>query len=249
MTIGIYGDSFAISHLQSRHFAWYNLLAEKLNTIVYNHENNEIQTYGLGASSTFYAYKKFIKYHHLHEYNIFIASYAQKYPKLVNLTKEEDHLIPISGINSLEWYIDDPNITADGKELLERIKSWFLVNDEEYMITAQELMLQDMERRCGKNVIILCSNVEESFCQERKEKSCVNFGLWDLANLMYKEIGINHSNRVHTLNEKQDKISCHMTETTNHVLADMIYNHIKTGEKMIMPESIPHNHTWEHYYI
>lgn len=249
MTIGIYGDSFTKSHKQSKHFAWYTLLAEKLNTTVYNYETNEEDTYGLGASSTFYAYKKFIKYHHLHEYNIFVASYAQKYPKLVRLTNEEDNLVPISGINSLEWYLTDPSVTAGGKELLNRIKSWFLVNDEEYMTTAQELMLQDIERKCGKNVIILCSNIEESFCQERREKSCVNFGLWDLVNLMYTEIGINHNNRERTHNEKQDKISCHLTETTNHVLADMIYNHINTGEKIIMPDTIPHKHTWEYYYI
>ena len=33
-SMGIYGDSFACCHEESKHFAWYNLLAEKLNTTV-----------------------------------------------------------------------------------------------------------------------------------------------------------------------------------------------------------------------
>lgn len=247
MTIGIYGDSFTTSHLPSRHFAWYNLLADKLGTTIYNHETNSQTTYGFGASSTFYAYKKFIKYHHLHEYNIFVASFSQKYTKLINLYGD-DRLVPISGINSLEWYTSDPTVSSEGRDLLEKIRSWFFVNDEEYMDTAQELMLQDVEKKGGRNTIIITADIDASFCKERKEKSCIDFGLWDLTKVMWKEIGINGTNQLRASDEKLDKISCHMTEPTNRLFANMMYNHIKTGEKMILPEKINHEYTWEHYY-
>ena len=245
-SMGIYGDSFAGSHDESKHFAWYNLLAEKLNTTVYNYEKNTNDTYGYPASSTFFSYKKFIEYNDKHEYNIFIASAAGRYTKLVDLLREGVQVI--SGISSLEWYINDPNLKPGAKEQLERIRSWFLVSDDEYMHTAQELMLQDMDRKAGKNLIILASDINETFCPKRKQNSCVDFGLWDLATLMYKEMGVTLETQKHVLNEKRDKISCHLSEPTNHMLADLLYNHIKTGEKITLPETIPHNHTWEYYY-
>ena len=245
-SMGIYGDSFACSHDESKHFAWYNLLAEKLNTTVYNYEKNTNDTYGYPASSTFFSYKKFIEYNDKHEYNIFIASAAGRYTKLVDLLREGVQVI--SGISSLEWYINDPNLKPGAKEQLERIRSWFLVSDDEYMHTAQELMLQDIDRKAEKNLIILAGDINETFCSKRKQNSCVDFGLWDLATLMYKEMGVTPETQKHVLNEKRDKISCHLSEPTNHMLADLLYNHIKTGEKITLPETIPHNHTWEYYY-
>lgn len=249
MSIGIFGDSFATSHMQSRHFAWYNILAKKLGTKIYNYEIDEENTYGLGASSTFYSYKKFIKYHHKHEYNIFIASYAQKYTKLINFYDDDDALYPLSGINTLDWYLNDPKLPNTSRELLEKIRCWFLVNDEEFMNVAQELMLQDIETKGGKKTIIITADIDESFCEKRKEKSPINFGLWDLAKLMWIELGISHKeSERYVQNEKLDKIACHMTETTNHILADIIYDHIKTNKRMTLPNRIPHEHTWEYYY-
>jgi len=246
-TIGIYGDSFAGSHNESVHFSWYELLANKLNTSVFNYENNTDNTYGSPATSTFFSYKKFIEYSNMHEYNIFIASDAGKYTKFVDIFREKGP-VAIPGINSLEWYLDDPDLRADAKDQLGRIRSWLLVSDDEYMQTAQELMLQNMERKLGKNLVILASDIHSTFCPERKQNSCINFGLWDLANLMYEEMGITDETRPYVLNERTDKISCHLSEEANHVLADLLYTHIKTGEKMTLPKRIPHEYPWQHYF-
>lgn len=247
MSIGIYGDSFASTRKETYRFAWYNLLAEKLNTHVYNYEDNIYNTYGHPATSTFFSYKKFLKYHDKHEYNIFVASDSGKYTKFVDLHVERGP-VPVPGINSLEWHINDTGLRYDAKEKLENIKAWLLVSDDEFMHTVQELILQDMERKAGKNLIILASDIDQTYCEARKETSCANFGLWALANQMYKDMGVTDETRKYVLDEKKDKISCHLSEETNHVLADLLYNHIKTGEKMIMPQTIPHKHTWQYYF-
>lgn len=249
MSIGIYGDSFA-SWDTTTEFAWYNLLAKKLNTDVYSYELRTRATYGFPATSTFYSYKKFMEYNDLHEYNIFVASAASKYTKFVDLFMHKPP-VPLPGINSLEWHLGDPNLRPDAPEILDRIRSWLIVSDDEFMHTAQELILQDMERNTvdsDGHLIILSSDIDETFCQHRKENSCADFGLWGLCELMYKEMGVTKENRHHVLNEKSDKISCHMSDITNEVLADLLYKHIMTGEKMTLPERIPHNHTWEYYY-
>ncbi len=47
MKIGLYGDSFTESHIPAQHFAWYNLLAKKLNGVIYNFDEQQEQlSYG-----------------------------------------------------------------------------------------------------------------------------------------------------------------------------------------------------------
>ena len=249
MSIGIYGDSFA-SGIRDTNFTWYDLLAKKLNTSVYNYEHDRDSSYGHPATSTFFSYKKFIEYSNRHEYNIFIASAASKYTKFVDIFMDKTP-VPMPGINSLEWHLTDTNLRPDAPEILDRIRSWLLVSDDEFMNTAQELILQDMERKTvdsNGHLIILASAIDQTYSQHRKENSCADFGLWGLCELMYKEMGVTDETRPHVLNEKHDKISCHMSDVANEVLADLLYKHIMTGEKMTLPERMPHNHTWDYYY-
>jgi len=248
MNIGLYGDSFSTSHQPAKHFAWYNLLAEKLGGKVYNYINHmDGESYGLGASSTYWSYKRFLKYHHLHDINIFIASNPTKYPKLLNL-RGDGNLCPLSGINSLEWYIHDERVTDEGRDTLEKIKSWYLVNDEEFMWDAHELMLQDIERTTQKPLYILSSECGGiSLNEERRKKNNINFGLWDVAFLAQKSLGCYGMNC--TLNERQTMIAAHLPEETSVVFADLMYDYIVHGTKIVLPKYISHKHSYTEYYI
>ena len=246
MRLGVYGDSFTSSHMESNHFSWFNVLAEMLGGKVYNFERGITDiTYGLGATSTFFSYKYFLKNYEKHDLNIFVASDARKYTKLVKLF-DEDYFRPISGLASLEWYINDPKLTDEDKEMLEQIKSWFLVNDEEYMVMTQELILQDIENKGKDNVIILTAALEETFIPSRREKSDVTFGLWDFVHVIHNSLDcLSNTKRGE---ERPDKIAAHMTEEGNRLFANMLYNYITKKEKMILPKFINHEHNYTYYY-
>lgn len=248
MNIGLFGESFSTSHDPAKHFAWYNLLAKKLGGKVYNHINHlEGYSYGLGASSTYWSYKRFLQYHHLHDMNIFIASNPTKYPKLLNL-RGDGHHTALSGMNSLEMYLQDETVTDEGRDTLEKIKNWYLVNDEDFMWDVHELMLQDMERVAQKPLFLLSSDCGGiSFNEKRRKTNDIDFGLWDVAFLTQKSLGCYGMPCVH--NERRDMIAAHLTEETSVVFADLMYDYIVHGTKVVLPKYISHKHSYTEYYL
>jgi hypothetical protein len=248
MKIGLFGDSFTTSHRPANHFAWFNLLAKKLGGEVYNHINYTVgEGYGLGASSTYWSYKRFLQYQHLHDLNIFIASSPYKFPKLLDLYGDGSGK-PISGLNSLEWYIHDERVTEEGHILLEQVKNWMLINDEQFMVDMQELMLQHMETITDKPLIMLSTDCNgDSFNSERKQRLNIDFGMWDVAFLAQKSLGCYGSPC--TLNERMDMIAAHMPEETNIVFANLLFNYITQGTKIELPEHISHSHPYTEYYL
>ena len=177
-----------------------------------------------------------------HDLNIFVASDVLKYTKLVDIF--DGGASAVSGLNSLEYYMSTPHITETGKDICEKIKSWFLVSDEEFMWTAQEFILRDIESK--GNVIILAADVNTAFTQERREKSISEFGLWELAHVMYNGLGANKLKN--GIIEREDKIAAHYTEETNHLLANMLYDYIKKGVKLKLPNFIAHKHDVNYYF-
>lgn len=244
MKLGVYGDSFTSATMEANHFGWYNILAGMLGGEVYNFERNISQiTYGLGAASTFFSYKHFLKNYDKHDLNIFVASDARKYTKLVKLFEEDDKK-PISGMASLEWYLYDPRLTEDGKDTLDKIRSWFFVNDEEFMISAQELILRDIESK--GNTIILAAAIDETFIPERRKKYIANFGLWDFVNRIHDSLDCRDNNK--RGDERPDKIAAHMTYEGNYLFASLLYNYITKKEFMVLPNFIKHEHPYTYYY-
>lgn len=249
MKIGIFGDSFAaIPAMESNYNdVWYNVLARKLNGTVYNFEQNVTGLgHGFGASPTYWSYKKFLKYYKFCDYIIFIASDAIKFPKFVDLYNN-NKLLPISGIGSIEEYLKDKNMPQESVDLLNKIHSWFIVTDMDFMYHMQELQLSDIERRVNGKVTIMAAQRETAFIKERIEKSPIKFGLWEFAKVLHKSTGgvmfPNHCDL-----EKKDKIINHMTVEGNKYLADMLYDHITNGTVLKLPTFIKHEYTHEHYW-
>ena len=250
MNIGIYGDSFAASPIlsaKSHRFAWFNLLAKKLGGKVYNYETEqEGISYGLGASPTFYSYKKFLKFHRKHDLNIFMVSDPLKYSKLIEYKGE---LRPISGISTLEYLLQETD-NASTKDLLNDIKTWYMVSDQEFLVIVQELILQDMERRSPN--IILIPVWRDYFTPERWAKTFIEFAMWDFVGIQSIALGINGKELkpgMAVFNfEKPDTIACHMTEETSEYFSDLLFKYITTGEKVKLPHHIYQSQHWTHYY-
>jgi len=250
MKIGLYGDSFTESHRPAEHFAWYNLLAKKLNGVVYNFDLQEKDvSYGKGASSTFWSYKNFLRHHEKHELNIFIASDPMKFPQLVPIFGPDAHAVPISGIRSLEWYKNDPMVTDEGREMLKHLESWSLISDEEFMTTVHELVLQDMERRSKGRLIILPADLTygSAFTPERLHHSKIKISMWDVAKIAYRTLG--HPGLATINQERQHTIAAHLTEEVSEWFADKMYKYIVHGEEITsVPEHLSHRYPLNYYF-
>lgn len=244
MKLGIYGCSFTTMHKHelTQHFAWYNLLARKLGGIVYNFElGEENKTYGRGAAPTFYSYNKFLENYHKHDINIFVISDPLKYTKLVTVNGVEH---PISGVSNVEYFLSQ---TTDSHEinLLNAIKSWYLVSDEKFLYAVQELMIQHMEQLDNKIILIPAQKAWVS--PDRWNKLFMHFGLWDLAHRQNEILEIPKSYK-HGLVEKVDRIAGHFTEETNTFLADKLFDYITNKTKIKLPKNIPHRYSWDYYF-
>lgn len=251
LMIGIYGDSFTAPHAQANHFAWFNLLATKLGGMVYNFDTNKShQSYGSGGAPTFETYKKFKKYFRKHDINIMTVTDSWRFPSGIQLEKFGRKYLGYS--NVIEFLENEQqNLTSKEIETIEHLKSWYLVNDTEFMELAQELMLREIETLCP-NVLLLPASAS-TFKQERKNKSPFHFDLWGLHTVQCKSLGIhnkvsNHTKALLYQEEKHDKIACHLTFETNTVLAELIYDYLDKGKIVELPTTIKHNHDWTHYF-
>lgn len=249
MRIGVFGDSFAAIPTMKMHInhVWYNILAKKLGGEVYN---CELKTsglgHGLGGSSTYWSYKKFLKYYHEFDYVIFSASDAVRYTKFVDVYQNNSP-VTLHGLNSIDAYLKDDKISSETKELIKQIRTWYVVNDDEFMYDLQELLLSDIERKTNGKVLIMSAIREAAFTKQRIESSPIKFGLWDFTKVLHKSTGTttfpNHANY-----ERHYKIINHMTHEGNKYLADMLYDNIVNGAVLELPTFIKHEYSHEYYW-
>ena len=258
MKIGLYGDSFTEAHRPAQHFAWYNQLATMLGGVVYNFDKEESGiSYGMGASSTYWSYKNFLRRHEQHDLNIFIASDPMKFPEPLPIHGPNRRPKPISGMASLEWYEQDPDVTPEGQEMLHHVKSWTLISHEPFMMLAQELMLQDMERRSKGRLLILPASMTfgPAFTPERWEQTDLKFAMWDVVRVMMGSISSLNDCGVQgkfpalptASEERPDMIAAHMTEEANTWVANSLYNYILYRIPTALPEHIPHRFHYTKY--
>jgi len=249
MKIGLFGDSFTCSSDESSHFAWYNLLAEKLDSTIHNFEYNCTERgYGLGGTSTFWSYKKFLKFYDKHDFIFFVAGDCLKYPKMVKIFKNSEYEKPITGITDIEWFSKNENVSDDGKDILEKIKIWYLISDTEHLEVTQNLILEDIERRTDSKLLLLAGDNKTAFTEARQTFCQVPFGMWDFTRVIHESLGL-HENKWGIIeNERPDKIAAHMTEPANRLFADMMYDMITLNKKPKLPSYIHHDFDYTYYY-
>jgi len=239
--IAVYGDSFVTAFDINKHFAWFNLLAKKLEGRVENDYSLDL-SYGVGGCSTFYSYKKFLETHHRYDFVIFIAGDPYRYTKTINYNNYPSFM---SNISTIEHFMNDENSTSFFKENLQKIKNWFEVSDNEYQELMQELMIKDVESKFSNNCLIIPAN-DKGFLNERlKNSNMLDFNMWDYCQVIHKSLNVPDNKWTQ---EPPKKINCHMTEEANILLADMLFDYFTKKTKLKLPDHIHHNHSWEYYY-
>lgn len=240
MKIAIYGDSFASGFPMNKHFAWYNLLAEKLGGKVFDHKDEEGFGIAWGGRATYLSYKNFLKYYKNYDFNIFIAGDPYRHTK--EYTLKINAPFYISNYNTVEPSFESGII--DRKEA-DYLTGWFMMSDHEYLIDMQELILRDIESKDSK-CLMIPSQRQTSFIKERMNKLNMDFGLTDLHGVQLKSM--KSPPGYWAKSEPPDKISCHYSVETNQWLANAVYDYLTNNKKLELPEYIPHEYDYRYYY-
>ena len=241
MKIAVYGDSFATTTEQTKHFSWFNLLAKKLGGRVENDFTVDF-SYGAGGASTFYSYKKFLETYDRYDFVIFIAGDPYRYTKSIIYNNQPRFM---SNVATIEHYMRDQNSTSYFKENLQKIKHWFEVSDNDYQDITQDLMVRDIESKFFDKSLILPANDKSFYKDKAGQYRMSGFNLWDYCQVIHKSLNVPDTRWA---NERQDKINCHMTEEANVLLADMLFDYFQNKSILKLPDHIKHDHPWEYYY-
>lgn len=239
MKLGIFGDSYACGHTQSQHFHWYNLLAEKLGT--------DVETHGMGATSTFYTYNKFLENHTKYDRNIVLITHFARYTK--TLYFESTGVGPqwLSAINAVDHTLANFKLTPSEKLQLEYLRAWFIVSDDMFMKTAQDLIVGKILEIRPDTVIIPSFHEEYSLLPERRAQLGIDVtgNCWTFMQTQHSALGIIDANRVE---EKMSTIACHFTPEVSLAFTEAVYNKFKYNTPIVCPKQIKHDHTLDYYY-
>lgn len=243
MKIAVYGDSFTVEFDQTRQWAWFNLLADKLNGRVESDHMLD-SSYGIAGASTFYSYKKFLETYHRYDYVFFVAGDPYRYTKPI---QRNNGLFFISNLPTVEFHINEPTTASHFKDHLTKLKNWFEVADSEYQEIAQHLMLDDVKNKMKGNALILPAN-DKSFNEQQKlSYGMGDFTMTDYCRTIWDNLKLPAGKH---LNERNDRICCHFTEEANRRLTDMLFHFIQNPETttLNLPKDLNHQNPWNHYY-
>lgn len=237
MRVAIYGDSFAASVEDRIETGWAYLLGKKFGEPSVN--------FAKIASNTYYSYKLFIQNYKNFDYNIFLFTVPYRYTKILHLDSLKKYEY-FSHLSMVEWYLKhyEQKLSSEDKNLLENLRGWFIVSDDEFMEEAQLLMLKEIINK-DKNVLLYPSfphSVTTRINMEIERDFSASVMHW--ANKVEEWFNI----ALRDYNENHEIITCHMTPEINSAFADAIYNYITTGKKIEIPKVIEHKHKLEHYY-
>lgn len=240
MKLAVYGDSFGEYFKESKTTSWPYLVAQKLNATVF-------ENFSAGGTSTFYSYKKFIDNYKNFDLNIFLVTDPYRYTSTLNVNGTKSFISSLSCLDNLsntnEWSKFD-------KQIADFLRGWFISLDTEFMETAQELIVKEIESLSPNTLILPC--FEGSLNQERRNyKNLGKFSLMNMAVIQGFMLDMNKGQKFdgRPFRENSNFISCHMTPETNAVLSDIIVDHLLNKKPLYVPEKILHNFSAEHYFI
>jgi hypothetical protein len=222
MRIGIFGDSFADPGNEVRRtatYSWFNIFAGQLN------QPCTIDFHGLGASSLFFSYEKFLKHYHNYDLIIFCVTGASRYPKSITLS--DGHVRNYCSLGAIEnaYKLLGNKITQDDERTLNHLKGYFIMSVDNYNQTASDLMLTHMGTLHSN--IIFYPNFADSYTKQRfeQEKIQEKYLLFELYKKQLQLMKID----IHTDKEEKNTIVGHLVHEFNDFFGKVLYRKYKTG--------------------
>lgn len=223
MRIGIFGDSFADGVNGPRRaapYAWYNILASKFPNVT------NIGVHGVGASSLFFSYQKFLQLYHQYDLIIFCVTGATRYPKPLTLSDgQERHYCGMGAVANAYKYLGN-KITSDDKRTLDHLSGYFIMNVDEYHLIASDLFINHMQSLHPNIIFYPC--FLDSFTKDRFEKE----GITEkhlLFHMYRKQLRLMNIDNDTEKNEK-DTIIGHLVHEYNEFFANVLHKKIQTGK-------------------
>lgn len=216
MKFAIYGDSFAESsfHLDRRpqldSAAWTTLLALRLGA-------TSIDYHALGGSSFFYSHQQMLATADGYDRSIIAVSEPDRYTKSIaghRFTSPPPDHAQYPGVSSLT---------------LRNLMGWFASLDHDFMDTAQELMIRDIESRWPNTVIV--PSFSNSFIPTRAA-AWHNFSLLDINQRALQQLRLRGNQTAREIHSTTG-IVCHMPLEWHGAVAHLIYNFLQTGHIVI----------------
>lgn len=216
MRIGIFGDSFADHGNEIKrqaHYSWFNVFASNFT------EQTKIDIHGVGASSLFFSYEKFIKHYQKYDVIVFCVTGASRYPKpLVLSDGQTRHYSCIGAIDNAYGYLGD-KITHDDKRTLDHLTGYFIMSVDEYCLTASDLMMNHMSSLHPNVIFYPCFG--DSFKVERFQKENIpqKYLLFEMYKKQLKLLGVNErANK-----DELDTIVGHLVHEYNTFFGNLLY--------------------------
>lgn len=235
MKIGIYGDSFATSHIEHNPNSWYRILATRLNA--------ELTNYAYGGTSVYWTYNNFLENHDKHDLNIVLVTEPNRYTKKSVLPNVQY----IPNLSNLEWAKTNLEDITDEQEILARdLEGWYKMCDEDFMLSMSDLMISHMEQLSSNAIFYPCFS--NSFTKERFAKNgLINMQLFLLYVHQSRQLGI--ENEYSAMNEVREHMCAHLGPELNKFFADVMYEGITNNIWSFNGlENVKMNHPLNFYY-
>ena len=249
MSIGLYGDSYGCGSLgqwtrNGMKYHWSTLLKQELDI--------KLTNYSLSGASIYYCYKKFLKFHHLHDTIIFLISWPDRYFKSVNLPS-------IGGVQNIVSYEHIVNIRTTCRDVISKeddvalndLNGWYKMGDLDYNEDICGLILDSILRIRPDTIFVPCFGypaVEKS--DFLKKQGLFNGqNLTDLYNHQIINLNVMPHSEKNSHDENSNYISGHLTPEYNEIFYKIISERLKTGKwNWKMPDRVEFGENVKDYY-
>jgi hypothetical protein len=245
MSLAIYGDSYGVKN-NSSHSFWGDVITTKLNTNCVNYCEN--------ASSLFYSYKIFLETFHKHSTIVFLVTLPYRYTKPIQLSVTKDKNHHISGPHNIDQILERyRDLSMADQRTLTLLEHWFMMLDEDFYKTAQELIVDDIVKKRPDTIIIPCF-YESLTTDQYKHLGLSGYQhMYGLLEIQCKSLGLDFNTFIHDYEEKKEIINAHFTPELNNIFADLVYHRIikDSWNNTLWPSSsdrINHEFKFEDYY-
>jgi hypothetical protein len=219
MNIGIYGDSFAFYNKNCPEFNWTTILGKKFTDSTVNH-------YGKYSTSVYYSYKMFLDKYYKNDINIFLVTNPSRYTKTIKINNQE---LILAYINSVESYKKEniKNLLPIDVKILDDLIGWYISSDQEFLSTASELMINQIQALDNKVIFFPCFKDSLTNEQYKKYEIPQEHYMSNYVQQIKKILNMTEPDVSHL--ERSTVISQHLTPEFNHFVADFMYKKITTG--------------------